>query len=83
MDWRYKHHRHFLMEVRIKIIFERQYLLDVELMLSFEHALEALYLEVQEWVGKPFMLFRNYTITYLDKQLVARGMGRRELGSIV
>ncbi|CEJ61905.1 hypothetical protein PMG11_10420 [Penicillium brasilianum] len=53
---------------------ERQYLLNVDLLLKREHGLEALYLEVQEWIEKPFMLFRSYTIAYLDKQLVSRGM---------
>jgi hypothetical protein len=62
---------------------ERQYLLDVELLLSIEYGLEALYSEVQEWVERPFMLFRNYTLVYLDKQLAARGMGLRKLSSTV
>lgn len=60
---------------------ERQYLLNVELLLQFRCGLEALYKEVHEWVEKPFMLFRNYTIAYLDNQLAARGMGLRKLTS--
>ncbi|KAJ5925993.1 hypothetical protein N7454_007503 [Penicillium verhagenii] len=58
---------------------DRQYLLNVELLLRFEGGLEALYLEVHEWVEKPFMLFRNYTIAYIDQQLVVRGMGLHKL----
>lgn len=59
----------------------REYLLEVALLLDAEYGLEALYFEVQEWVEKPFMLFRNYTIAYLDTQLAARGMELRRLSS--
>lgn len=56
----------------------RHHLLDVELLLTVECGLEALYFEVQEWMEKLFMLFRNYTVAYIDKQLAARGMRLRE-----
>jgi hypothetical protein len=57
----------------------RESLMNVELLPMFECGLGALFGEVQEWVEKPFMLFRNYTIAYLDQQMTARVMGLGKL----
>ncbi|KAL2841159.1 hypothetical protein BJY01DRAFT_257157 [Aspergillus pseudoustus] len=55
-----------------------RYLLDGEVFLQTRDGLEALFKEVQDWVDKPYKLFRNYSLEYLEMQLVARGMGEHE-----
>ncbi|OAX81658.1 hypothetical protein ACJ72_04001 [Emergomyces africanus] len=52
----------------------RRYMLDADTFMRSEGACEALFEEVQDWVEKPYKLFRNYSIDYLDMQLIARGM---------
>jgi hypothetical protein len=52
----------------------REYMLDADTFLQTTGGLDALFGEVQDWVQKPYMLFRNYSIDYLDMQLVSRGM---------
>jgi hypothetical protein len=53
---------------------DRRYMLDADTFLKTEGGLKALFEEVQDWVEKPYMLFRNYSIDYLDVQLISRGM---------
>ncbi|KAL4877120.1 hypothetical protein BJY04DRAFT_198991 [Aspergillus karnatakaensis] len=50
------------------------YLLNGEKFHRIEGAMEALFEEVSEWVEKPFMLFRSYSVEYLDGRLRERGM---------
>ncbi|GIJ92098.1 hypothetical protein Asppvi_011073 [Aspergillus pseudoviridinutans] len=52
----------------------RQYLLDADSFLEIEGGIEALFEEAQDWVDKPYKLFRNYTVDYIDMQLISRGM---------
>jgi hypothetical protein len=52
----------------------RRYLLDADTFLETEGAIEALFEEAQDWVDKPYKLFRNYTVDYIDMQLISRGM---------
>ncbi|KNG86719.1 hypothetical protein ANOM_005185 [Aspergillus nomiae NRRL 13137] len=52
----------------------RRYLLDTDIFLKTECGLKALFEEVQDWVEKPYMLFRNYSLEYIDMQLLSRGM---------
>ncbi|KAB8070201.1 hypothetical protein BDV29DRAFT_181333 [Aspergillus leporis] len=51
-----------------------KYMLDAETFLRGEGALRALFEEVQGWVEKPHMLFRNYSIECIDARLKSRGM---------
>ena len=53
---------------------KRRYALDGESFTKTEGGLEALLEVVKEWVSKPYMLFRNYSIESMDKQLLAKGM---------
>ncbi|KAL5048224.1 hypothetical protein BDW71DRAFT_213639 [Aspergillus fruticulosus] len=50
------------------------YLLDGDVFMGCEGGLEALFEEVREWVAKPYKLFRNYSVEYMDLQLRERGM---------
>lgn len=52
----------------------RSYMLDTDTFLKTKGGLKALFEEVQDWVEKPYMLFRNYSIDYFDMQLISRGM---------
>ncbi|KAE8309482.1 hypothetical protein BDV41DRAFT_547700 [Aspergillus transmontanensis] len=52
----------------------RSYMLDADTFLKNEGGLEALFQEVQDWVEKPYKLFRSYTVDYFDRQLISRGM---------
>jgi hypothetical protein len=52
----------------------RRYLLDADTFLETERAIEALFEEAEDWVDKPYKLFRNYTVDYIDMQLISRGM---------
>lgn len=52
----------------------RTYMVDATTFLNAERGIEALYEEVKNWVKNPYMLFRNYSIEYLDMRLMARGM---------
>lgn len=61
----------------------RRYMLDADTLLKTEGGLKALFEEVQDWVGKPYMLFRNYSIDYLDTRLISRGMRLSQVASSV
>ena len=50
------------------------YMLDVNILLDAESGLEALFAEVQQWVAEPYKIFRSYSIEYLHRELVSRGM---------
>lgn len=50
------------------------YMLDVKVLLDAESGLEVLFAEVKQWVAEPYRLFRNYSVEYLHKELVSRGM---------
>lgn len=50
------------------------YMLDVNALLDANFGLEALVLEVRQWVAEPYKLFRNYSVEYLHRELVSRGM---------
>ncbi|KKZ60183.1 hypothetical protein EMCG_05105 [[Emmonsia] crescens] len=52
----------------------RKYMLEAETFIRTEGALNALFEEVQDWVKEPKKLFRDYSIDYIDKQLISRGM---------
>jgi hypothetical protein len=52
----------------------RRYLLDADAFLETTGGIEALFEEVQDWVNHPYKLFRNYTLEYLETQLIAHGM---------
>ncbi|EEH11255.1 conserved hypothetical protein [Histoplasma capsulatum G186AR] len=52
----------------------RRYMLDADTFMKTEGALNALFAEIQDWVEEPRKLFRNYSIDYIDKQLISRGM---------
>jgi hypothetical protein len=50
------------------------YMLDVRILLNAESGCEALYEEVSSWVREPYKLFRSYSLEYLHRALVSRGM---------
>ncbi|CEL10940.1 hypothetical protein ASPCAL14047 [Aspergillus calidoustus] len=52
----------------------RRYLLDGDAFLETIGGMKALFEEVQDWVNHPHKLFRNYTLEYLETQLITRGM---------
>ncbi|KLJ06205.1 hypothetical protein EMPG_10367 [Blastomyces silverae] len=52
----------------------RRYMLDADTFMNTEGALNALWEEIQDWMEEPKKLFRNYSIDYIDKQLLSRGM---------
>ena len=51
-----------------------EYMLDVNIFLDTESGFKALFAEVQQWVAEPYRLFRSYSVEYLHRQLVSRGM---------
>jgi hypothetical protein len=51
-----------------------EYMLEADSFLNVKGGPEALFAEVQAWVAEPYKLFRSYSIEYLHKQLMARGM---------
>ncbi|XHG08681.1 hypothetical protein AWENTII_011775 [Aspergillus wentii] len=59
----------------------RSYVLDTDAFFRNEGGLKALFEEVQDWVENPYKLFRNYSVEYLDTQLISRGMKLIENGS--
>lgn len=50
------------------------YMLNVNVLLDAESGLKALFAEVQRWVAEPYKLFRSYSVEYLHRELVSRGM---------
>ncbi|KAL4932400.1 uncharacterized protein BDV17DRAFT_287924 [Aspergillus undulatus] len=52
----------------------RGYMLDADVFLGCEGGSEALFEEVREWVRKPYKLFRDYSVEYMDFKLRERGM---------
>lgn len=50
------------------------YMLDANVFLDAEFGLEALFAEVQQWVAEPYKLFRSYSVEYLHRELISRGM---------
>ncbi|KAN0083291.1 hypothetical protein V8E54_002379 [Elaphomyces granulatus] len=51
-----------------------EYMLEADAFFNIRGGPEALFAEVQAWVAAPYKLFRGYSIEYLHKQLIARGM---------
>lgn len=50
------------------------YMLDANVLLDAQFGLEALFAEVQQWVAEPYKLFRSYSVEYLHRELISRGM---------
>jgi hypothetical protein len=51
-----------------------EYMLEADSFLNMKGGPEALFAEIETWVREPFKLFRNYSIEFLHKQLIDRGM---------
>ncbi|KAL4862892.1 hypothetical protein BDV12DRAFT_206878 [Aspergillus spectabilis] len=52
----------------------RGYLLDGGMFSGIEGGVETLWDEVRGWIGRPYMLFRNYSVEYIDGRLRSGGM---------